>query len=179
MSDLISRADAIEAVMAEGRNVHTSEYANAERIIHEADAVEALSMLPSAKALTSQDLAEPNNDLRGSDLIRRSDAIEAVIGACQYVCDCYDNVVTTINALPSAGATQNILIHKAVAKAFEEGREKASDSYEDIQLHEQINALQTELKKSRKMYEELYEENEYIKDNMRRWIADMKGKING
>lgn len=83
---------------------------------------------------------------------------------------------------------ENILIHKAVAKAFEEGREKASDSYEDmiestsqenIQLHERINALQTELEKSRKMYEELYEENEYIKDNMRRWIADMKGKING
>ena len=83
---------------------------------------------------------------------------------------------------------ENILIHKAVAKAFEEGREKASDSYEDmiestsqenIQLHERINALQTELEKSRKMYDELYEENEYIKDNMRRWIADMKGKING
>lgn len=83
---------------------------------------------------------------------------------------------------------ENILIHKAVAKAFEEGREKASDSYEDmiestsqenIQLHEQINALQMELEKSRKMYEELYEENECIKDNMRRWIADMKGKING
>ena len=83
---------------------------------------------------------------------------------------------------------ENILIHKAVAKAFEEGREKASDSYEDmiestsqenIQLHERINALQTELEKSRKMYEELYEDNEYIKDNMRRWIADMKGKING
>lgn len=83
---------------------------------------------------------------------------------------------------------ENILIHKAVAKAFEEGREKASDSYEDmiestsqenIQLHEQINTLQMELEKSRKMYEELYEENEYIKDNMRRWISDMKGKING
>lgn len=83
---------------------------------------------------------------------------------------------------------ENILIHKAVAKAFEEGREKASDSYEDmiestsqenIQLHEQINALKTELEKAMKMYEELYEENEYIKDNMRRWIADMKGKING
>lgn len=83
---------------------------------------------------------------------------------------------------------ENILIHKAVAKAFEEGREKASDSYEDmiestsqenINLHEKINALETELEKTRKMYEELYEENEYIKDNMRRWIADMKGKING
>ena len=48
IDDTISRADAIEAVMAEGRNVHASEYANAERIIHEADAVEALAMLTSA-----------------------------------------------------------------------------------------------------------------------------------
>ena len=47
----ISRADAIEAVMAEGRKVYTSEYANAERIIYEADAVEALAMLPSAEAV--------------------------------------------------------------------------------------------------------------------------------
>ena len=47
--DLISRQDAIEAVMAEGRKVYTSECANAERIIYEADAVEALSMLPSAE----------------------------------------------------------------------------------------------------------------------------------
>lgn len=86
MSDLIRRSDAIEAVMAEGRNVHTSEYANAERIIHEADAVEALSMLPSAKALTSQDLAEPNKELKGSDLIRRQDAIKAIrITVAQYV----------------------------------------------------------------------------------------------
>ena len=49
--DLISRADAIKAVMAEGRKVYTSEYANAERIIHEAVAVETLSMLPSADAV--------------------------------------------------------------------------------------------------------------------------------
>ena len=51
MTDIISRADAIEAVMAEGRKVYTSEYANAERIIYEADAVEALAMLPSAEAV--------------------------------------------------------------------------------------------------------------------------------
>lgn len=48
--DLIRRTEAIEAVMAEGRKVYTSEYANAERIIYEADAVEALAMLPSAEA---------------------------------------------------------------------------------------------------------------------------------
>ena len=50
MTDYIKREDAIDAVMAEGRKVYTSEYANAERIIYEADAVEALSMLPSADA---------------------------------------------------------------------------------------------------------------------------------
>lgn len=50
--DLISRTEAIEAVMAEGRKVYTSEYASAERIIYEADAVEALSMLPSADAVS-------------------------------------------------------------------------------------------------------------------------------
>ena len=54
-SDLISRADAIEAVMAEGRKVYTSEYASAERVIYEADAVEALSMLPSADAEVYED----------------------------------------------------------------------------------------------------------------------------
>ena len=49
--ELIARADAIEAVIAEGRKVYTSEYANAERVIYEADAVEALSLLPSADAV--------------------------------------------------------------------------------------------------------------------------------
>ena len=53
-SDLISRAEAIEAVTAEGRKVYTSEYANAERIIYEADAVEALAMLPSAEAVQGE-----------------------------------------------------------------------------------------------------------------------------
>lgn len=53
-TDLISRADAIEAVRAESRKVYTSEYANAERIIYEADAVEALAMLPSAEAVQGE-----------------------------------------------------------------------------------------------------------------------------
>lgn len=69
MTDYISRADAIEAVMAEGRKVYTSEYANAERIVYEADAVEALSMLPSADAepkwnCTSNFVAEQLDRLR-------------------------------------------------------------------------------------------------------------------
>lgn len=54
MDDTINRQDAIEAVMAEGHKVYTSEYANAERVIYEADAVEALSMLPSADAVSRE-----------------------------------------------------------------------------------------------------------------------------
>ncbi len=46
--DLISRRKAIDALIAEGRNVD-SRYLESERIIHEADAVEAISMLPSAQ----------------------------------------------------------------------------------------------------------------------------------
>lgn len=46
--DLISRQAAIDALIAEGRNVD-SRYLESERIIHEADAVEVISMLPSAR----------------------------------------------------------------------------------------------------------------------------------
>lgn len=47
-TDCISRQAAIDAVIAEGRDVE-SHYLESERIIHEADAVEAISMLPSAE----------------------------------------------------------------------------------------------------------------------------------
>lgn len=47
MHDTISRHAAIDALIAEGRNVD-SRYLESERIIHESDAVEAISMLPSA-----------------------------------------------------------------------------------------------------------------------------------
>lgn len=50
-SDLISRQGAIDAVIAEGRSVD-SRYLEAERIVYESDAVEALSMLPSANRPT-------------------------------------------------------------------------------------------------------------------------------
>jgi len=46
--DLIRRGDAIDAVIAEGRTVD-SHYLESERIIHVDDAVEAISMLPSAQ----------------------------------------------------------------------------------------------------------------------------------
>ena len=46
--DTIYRQDAIDALIAEGRNVD-SRYLESERIIHESDAVEAISMLPSAR----------------------------------------------------------------------------------------------------------------------------------
>ena len=51
MNDLISREAAINALIAEGRNVD-SRYLESERIIHESDAVEVISLLPSAQQWT-------------------------------------------------------------------------------------------------------------------------------
>lgn len=48
MKDLIYRQDAIDAIITEGRTVD-SRYLESERILHESDAVEAISMLPSAE----------------------------------------------------------------------------------------------------------------------------------
>lgn len=48
MHDLISRQAAIDALISEGKSVD-SRYFSAERIIHESDAIEAISMLPSAE----------------------------------------------------------------------------------------------------------------------------------
>lgn len=48
MKDLIYRQDAINAIITEGRTVD-SRYLESERILHESDAVEAISMLPSAE----------------------------------------------------------------------------------------------------------------------------------
>ena len=45
---LIDRQAAIDALISEGRSVD-SRYISAERIIHESDAIEAISMLPSAE----------------------------------------------------------------------------------------------------------------------------------
>lgn len=97
--DLISRADAIEAVMAESRKVYTSEYANAERIIYEADAVEALSMLPST-------------ELPKGDLIRRADAIDAV-DRIKSTDNWQCAVIALLSALPSAEAVSRDAIMSA------------------------------------------------------------------
>ena len=51
--DAISRQAAIDALIAEGRNVD-SRYLESERIIHESDAIEAIAMLPSAQPELSQ-----------------------------------------------------------------------------------------------------------------------------
>lgn len=69
MSDYIRRADAIDAIIAEGRTVD-SRYLESERIVHECDAVEALAMLPSARPTgeTLQNLAKPNK--RGVWMLR-------------------------------------------------------------------------------------------------------------
>lgn len=64
MSDLIDRQAAIDALVAEARTVD-SHYLESERIIHESDAVEVISMLPSAQSKTGRWLrydidGEPN-----------------------------------------------------------------------------------------------------------------------
>ena len=48
INDCISRQAAIDALIAEGRNVD-SRYLESERIIHESDVVEVISLLPSAQ----------------------------------------------------------------------------------------------------------------------------------
>ena len=79
-TDYISRADAIEAVMAEGRKVYTSECASAERIIYEEDAVEALAMLPSADAVPqSEQYKKGFEDAKRAyeiELARSTDAVQ-------------------------------------------------------------------------------------------------------
>ena len=53
MRDLIDRQAAIDALVAEARTVD-SHYLESERIIHESDAVEVISMLPSAQSKTGR-----------------------------------------------------------------------------------------------------------------------------
>ena len=62
MKDLIYRQDAIDALFSEGRNVD-SRYFLAERIIHESDAIEAISMLPSAQQWTPVTEGLPDKDV--------------------------------------------------------------------------------------------------------------------
>lgn len=50
--DLISRQAAIDALISEGRSVDCR-YISAERIIHESDAIEAISMFPSEDPLSA------------------------------------------------------------------------------------------------------------------------------
>lgn len=77
MTDIISRQAAIDALISEGRNVD-SRYLESERIIHESDAVEAISMLPSAQP--EQLVNESGSLVKGlvKDCIDRQDAIDAL-----------------------------------------------------------------------------------------------------
>lgn len=72
MSDLISRANAMGAVQDHFNADGFKGYDDGQKMM------DRIKELPSAKVLTSQDLTEPNKELKGSDLIRREDAIEAV-----------------------------------------------------------------------------------------------------
>lgn len=61
MNDLIYKQDAINAIITEGRTVD-SRYLESERILHESDAVEAISMLPSAQQWTPISEGEPKEN---------------------------------------------------------------------------------------------------------------------
>ncbi len=99
--DLISRADAIEAMCEE---------CEWERKCHEeCQHIETLKSRPSAKALTSQSLAEPNNDLRGSDLISREDALKKWDDLSERGRTEFDQVLMT---LPSADRPTGDLISR-------------------------------------------------------------------
>jgi hypothetical protein len=108
-SDCISRQDAIEALIAEGRNVD-SRYLESERIIHEADAVEVISMLPSAQP---EKRTDKRTETHACDCISRQAAIDAL--NCNFTITGKDNAETVyrivkgfsdkIKALPSAQPT--------------------------------------------------------------------------
>ena len=76
---------------------------------------------------------------------------------------------------------------KAVQEAYRMGCETTAGRYEEMvkrltddicNLRCHINVLEKDLEEMTHKYEDAYEENMCIKDNMRRWIADMKGSVN-
>ena len=76
---------------------------------------------------------------------------------------------------------------EAVQEAYRRGCETTSGRYEEMvkrltddvcNLRCHVNVLEKDLEEMTRKYEDEYEENMRIKDNMRRWIADMKGKVN-
>ena len=88
MDDLISRQAAIDALIAEGRNVD-SRYLESERIIHESDAVEAISMLPSAQrpsgyCMPFEDVAQMMSNLFGECACDVNGNDEWLPQACKY-----------------------------------------------------------------------------------------------
>lgn len=88
--DLISREEALRAIITAGEVEPDLGYTHLHKVIEN---------LPSAKA--SQNLAEPIKVLKGSDLISRRDAIECC--SCLHPEDCW----AEIKALPSA-TSQNL-----------------------------------------------------------------------
>ena len=98
-SDLISRAKAIDAVCDE---------CEWERKCHEeCQHIETLKLMPSVEIPTSQNLARPNKELKGSDLISRADAIkeiEELPNAYNGWSDTYDKacIIGVLESLPSA-----------------------------------------------------------------------------
>ena len=116
-NDMISRQDAIEALIAEGRNVN-SRYLESERIIHEADAVEVISMLPPAQPETH----DKRTETHACDLIDRQ-------ALCEYALNQKDKSVTPndIMRFPPAEPDNQINLCDSCDYSFPECPSKNDD----------------------------------------------------
>ena len=96
-NDYISRQAAIDALIADGRNVD-SRYLESERVIHESDAVEAISMLPSAD--------RPRGEWISDRLYRLYTTNGGSYGVyrCSVCESYYPDIVSTWNYCPHCGA---------------------------------------------------------------------------
>lgn len=62
------------------------------------------------------------------------------------------------------------------AERYEELIKRLTDDNCNLRCH--IHTLEKDLEEMTLKYEEEYEENLKIKDGIRRWVAEMKGRIN-
>ena len=126
-SDTINRQAAINAIIAEGRNVD-SRYLESERIIHESDAVEALSMLPSAQP-------EPPSEIQ--DILNYLDtALHPIISPEHW--NVYSELHDMISTLPSAQLEQTKMI-KEIRDWINSGNRGSADYFIVDKIEEIIN----------------------------------------
>lgn len=122
--DYIRRADAIDAIIAEGRTVD-SRYLESERIVHECDAVEALAMLPSARP-TDGDLISRADAIKrfcefGTSLERQGKTMITMVDAKYAFIEILESlpsadITSTEECIMCQEATERVLLNKASAE---------------------------------------------------------------